>query len=96
MEQVLKALHRAGSEWRDKFDGAEWWSGGAGCYPMGEEHVVEKGGGRILRGGDEGSSGDHVGWERICSDYVEGSGGCSSTTRFREVMVDQNCLIMYK
>jgi hypothetical protein len=50
---------------------------------------LRKGGDGILRGGDEGGSGDHVGQERICSDYVEGSGGCSSATRFEEVMVDQ-------
>jgi hypothetical protein len=42
MGRVLEALYRAGSEWRDKFDGADWWRGGAGCYPMGEEHVVEE------------------------------------------------------
>jgi hypothetical protein len=56
---------------------------------MGEEHVVEERSGRILRGGDEGGSGDHVGQEMICSGYVEGSGGCSSTMRFGEVMMDQ-------
>jgi hypothetical protein len=51
---------------------------------------LRKGGDGILRGGDERGSGDHVRWERICSDYVEGSGGCSSSTRFEEeVMVDQ-------
>jgi hypothetical protein len=44
---------------------------------------LRKGGGGILRGGDKGGSGDHVGQERICSDYVEGgSSGCSLTTRF--------------
>jgi hypothetical protein len=31
---------------------------------------LRKGGGGIVRGSDKGSSGDHVGQERICSDYV--------------------------
>jgi hypothetical protein len=43
----------------------------------------------ILRGDNERCSGDPVRWESIGSDYVEGSGGCSLITRFREVMVDQ-------
>jgi hypothetical protein len=34
---------------------------------------LRKGGDGILRRGDEGGCGDHVGWDR--------SGGCSSTTR---------------
>jgi hypothetical protein len=50
---------------------------------------LRKGGDGILRGGDEGGSGDHVGQERVCSDYVEGVGSCSSTTRFGEVKMDQ-------
>jgi hypothetical protein len=40
--QVLETLYRAGSDWLDKFDGADWWNGGVGCYPVGEEHVVEE------------------------------------------------------
>jgi hypothetical protein len=44
----------------------------------------------FLRGGDKRGSGDNVRQERICSNYVEGSGSFSLTTRFREeVMVDQ-------
>jgi hypothetical protein len=39
---VLEASYRAGSEWRDTFDGADWWSIGTGCCPMGDEHVVEE------------------------------------------------------
>jgi hypothetical protein len=32
----------AGSRWRVGLDGADWWSGRAGCYPMGEEHAVKE------------------------------------------------------
>jgi hypothetical protein len=52
--------------------------GGVSCYPMGEEHVV-----------DERGFGDNVRWERICSNNVEGSGGCYSSMRFGEMMMDQ-------
>jgi hypothetical protein len=49
-----------------------------------------KGGDGILKVGGEGCFSDLVRQERICSNYVEESGGCSSTTRFQEeVMVDQ-------
>jgi hypothetical protein len=37
----LEISCRAGSRWRVGSDGADWWSGRAGCYPMGEEYVVE-------------------------------------------------------
>jgi hypothetical protein len=40
--QALKALYRADSEWRGRFDGADWWRGGTGCYQMGQEHVVDE------------------------------------------------------
>jgi hypothetical protein len=39
---------RAGSRWRVRFYGGDWWSGGAGCYPMGEEQVVEANRGRKI------------------------------------------------
>jgi hypothetical protein len=38
----LEALYGSGSMWRVGFDGADWWSGRAGCYPTGDEHVVEE------------------------------------------------------
>jgi hypothetical protein len=41
----------------------------------------------VLRGDDKGSSGDHTGWERICSGYLKESSSCSSTMKFREMMV---------
>jgi hypothetical protein len=41
VRRVLEVLYRANSEWRDGPDGAHWCRLGAGCYPMGEEHVVE-------------------------------------------------------
>jgi hypothetical protein len=41
-DATLKPLYRAGSRWQVGFDGADWWSGRVGCYPIGEEHVVEK------------------------------------------------------
>jgi hypothetical protein len=31
-----------GNRWRVGFDGADWWSGREGCYPIGDEHVVEE------------------------------------------------------
>lgn len=34
--------YMAGSRWRVGLDGADWWSGRAGCYPMGEEHAVKE------------------------------------------------------
>jgi hypothetical protein len=37
--RVLEALYRASRRWRVRFDGADWWRGGVGRYPMGEEHV---------------------------------------------------------
>jgi hypothetical protein len=40
--RILAALYKTGSRWRVGFDGADWWSGRAGCYLMGEEHVVEE------------------------------------------------------
>jgi hypothetical protein len=40
---------------------------------------------RLRKGGDEGGSGDNVRQERIFSDYAEGSGGCSLSTRFEVI-----------
>jgi hypothetical protein len=33
---------KAGSKWRAVFEGDNLWSGRAGCYPIGDEHVAEK------------------------------------------------------
>jgi hypothetical protein len=41
-EAFLEALYRADSRWRVGFDGSDWWSGRAGCYPIGDEHVTEE------------------------------------------------------
>jgi hypothetical protein len=39
---LLAVLYRAGSRRGVGFDGADWWSGRAGCYPIGDEHVTEE------------------------------------------------------
>jgi hypothetical protein len=39
---LLEDLHRRGSSRRVRFDGADWWSGRAGCYPIGHEEVAEE------------------------------------------------------
>jgi hypothetical protein len=41
VEQVLDA-HVGQAVSGEKFDGADWWSRGASCYPMGEEHMAEE------------------------------------------------------
>jgi hypothetical protein len=38
--RFLEALYRDGIRWRVGFDGAYWWSGRAGCYLIGDEHVL--------------------------------------------------------
>jgi hypothetical protein len=38
---ILEDLYRAGSRWQVGCDKSEW-NGIADCYPIGNEHVVEK------------------------------------------------------
>jgi hypothetical protein len=39
VKAFFEALYRADSRWQVAFDGSDWWSGRAACYPMGEEQV---------------------------------------------------------
>jgi hypothetical protein len=74
-------------------DGAHWWSGRAGCFPIGDEHVAKEKkhffkGHTVRRGDEERSFGDHVNQERILSVYVDRKGGDSLTTRFEEEVME--------
>jgi hypothetical protein len=40
--EFFEALYMACSRWQVGFDGADWWTGRVGCYPMEEEYVHEE------------------------------------------------------